>query len=82
MRPYQEILSWIRGHGQRLKRPDYEPPNHLAGGEVRFFGSDIGATFALRLDASGNAPDYRHDPPPSRIEVYDAAGALLYAEDA
>lgn len=80
MTPLPEILTWIASHAQRLKREGYTPPNHLANGRVRYFGADGTPTFDLALDADGCAPDYTHDPPPRRIEVYDQKGTLLYAE--
>lgn len=81
MRPLSEMLEWVGSHASRLRRKDYEPPNHLANGRVRFFGAD-GPTFDLALDATGNAPDYSHSPAPTRVEIYGGDGALLYSEDA
>ena len=81
MTPLPEMLVWISSHGSKLRRPGYKPPNHLANGTVRFFGVD-GPTFDLKLDAQGNAPDYSHEPTPSRIEIYGGSGELLLTEDA
>lgn len=82
MTPLPEMLAWVASHSSRLRRAGYEPPNHLANGMVRFFGQDIGATFELKLDQNGKAPNYTVDPPPSRVEIYDGNGELLFAEDA
>lgn len=79
MTPLPEVLAWIASHAQRFARPGYVPPNHLANGRVRFFADGM-STFDVLLDAQGNAPDYQHDPPPSRIEIYGGDGALLYSE--
>jgi hypothetical protein len=81
MTPLSEMLTWIASHPGKFRRKDYEPPNHLANGTVRFFGAD-GPTFDLKLDAQGAAADYAHDPPPKRIEIYGGNGELLFAEDA
>jgi hypothetical protein len=62
-----------------LSRPGHSAPNPLANGVVRLFGKD-GPTFTLMLDEHGKCPVYRHDPPPTRIEVYGGDGALLHAE--
>jgi hypothetical protein len=76
------MLGWVASHANRLRRPGYEPPNHLANGTVRFFGAGIGATFDLKLDANGRAPELILDPAPKRIEIYGGSGELLYTEEA
>jgi hypothetical protein len=81
MTSLSEMLAWIASHANKLRRKDYEPPNHLANGTVRYFGAD-GPTFDLELDANGLAPDYSHEPPPTRIEIYSGSGELLFTEDA
>lgn len=81
MTPLPEMLQWVASHSNRLRRQGYEPPNHLAGGIVKFYGAD-GETFNLDLDANGNAPDYIHEPAPSRIEIFTRNGELLYSENA
>lgn len=82
MTPLPEMLAWVGSHSSRLRRAGYEPPNHLANGEVRFFAPDGMSTFALKLDANGRCPDYTHEPAPSRIEIYGGSGELLFMEDA
>ena len=82
MTPLSEMLDWVSSHSSRLRRPGYEPPNHLANGTVRFFGNGIGSTFELKLDPQGRAKNYIVDPPPSRVEIYGGNGDLLYTEDA
>jgi hypothetical protein len=75
-----DILAWVASHANRLRRPGYEPPNHLANGTVRFYTKD-GLGFDLQLDSQGHAPEYKQAPVPVRIEIRDAQGAILYTED-
>jgi hypothetical protein len=78
-----EILEWVSSHAARLRRKDYEPPNHLANGTVRvFMANDVmGPTFIMQLDAKGKPPDLVPSHPVMRIEVRDSAEAILYTED-
>lgn len=77
------MLAWVASHSSRLRRPGYEPPNHLANGEVRWFATDGMSLFAMKLDDQGRAPqDYTVDPPPGRIEIYGGNGELLFTEQA
>lgn len=83
MTPLPDILAWVASHSSRLRRANYEPPNHLANGEVRWFGTGGMSTFAMKLDDQGRAPkDYTVDPPPTRIEIYASNGDLLFTEQA
>jgi len=75
-----QMFDWVRSHSDKLRRKGYEPPNHLANGQVRFFGAQGESTFVLQLDQSGRAADYTHEPAPSRIEVWGGDGQLLYTE--
>lgn len=83
MTPLPDMLAWVASHSSRLRRAGYEPPNHLANGEVRWFGTGGMSTFAMKLDDQGRAPkDYTVDPPPTRVEIYASNGDLLFTEQA
>lgn len=76
-----DMLEWVRSHAGRLRRPGYEPPNHLANGRVRFMNKTGQIILSLQLDSKGEAPDYL-DPAPHRVEIYGGNNELLYTEEA
>lgn len=82
MTPLPDILAWVASHSSRLRRAGYEPPNHLARGEVRWLATDGTKLHAVTLDDQGNVPKgctlVTLDP--SRIEIYASNGDLLFTE--
>lgn len=75
-----KTLEWIASHSKRLTRKDYQAPNHLANGHIRFKQSGDWQT--VTLDYEGNpTAKLMVESGPLRVEIYGGSNELLFAED-